>query len=93
MEKLVIYASGANESTIFSLYTENKKPIFTNKELDAFSNDLIREYPESCKTIAEAYDSSFATELPIEVDLSKIDSSHRNLLMVELWKKKEKIKV
>jgi len=92
MEKLVVYSKGSNGSTLFSVF-QGKVPIFTNKEIDEFSKDLIREYPDICEKIADIYDSDFSIDFPDEINLKQVDQTPRNELVKEIHLKVRQQKV
>jgi len=91
MGKLAIYTSGANGSTLFSMYDENRKPIYIDKKLEDFCDEMINDFPDICLQISDHRRHHFAIDLPKNLDLY-MDPTKKKDFIEKIYDKREQIK-
>lgn len=96
---IIIFSSGINGTTKYSALTEKRRtPVFTNKDVEVFdvevfSDNIIRAYPDEAKEIARFFESSFSGNLPKGINISHVGPEARaNLIqtIASRIKRKEK---
>ena len=84
---IVILSSGTNGSAVYSIFMEDGvTPIITKKELREVSKEIIRRYPGLAREIQQHWNSSFASPLPKEIDVKRLNGDNKASLIEEISK-------
>lgn len=82
---IIILSSGTNGSAVYDIFMEDGvTPVVTKDTLREVSKEIIRRYPDLAKGIKEHWSSSFASPLPKEINVKRLNHDHAADLIAEI---------
>lgn len=85
-KEMIVFCTGYNGNSTFSLLTKEGKPIYTKMTLKDLAKNIVRTYPDLSRKIWKYLKEDFSGNFPEELNLSRLDPSPKTELIEQISK-------